>query len=92
MCAIGGWTQPKMTSLLAILPDGIKHPDGMNLFDTVKEKLPLLRKATNECPACMLASLRQAHLGGELYMDSFDFTKETKEFFYIQNNKENNNY
>ena len=91
MCAIGGWEQPKMETLLAILPDGTKQPyeEIRLVMDlTIKE----LRRATKECPACMFAALRQAHLDVGDYAEYFDFSNEAREFINRSNMKNPNNY
>ena len=73
MCRIVGSQQVPMTKLLKILPEG--SPDNFCL--EVEQALPKLRAATNGCPACMLAALRQAHINLLFY--DFNYGVEMEE-------------
>ena len=80
--------QPDLTALIALLPDpsdykrefdesgctGWSDYDFGDLFKTV---LPKLREATRNCPACMMAALRQRGIP-ILSVDGFNFTAECK--------------
>lgn len=78
--------QPKMVDLLALLPnpdmsceyigDGQVYKSFSTVFQNkVQQTMPELRKATNDCPACIMAALRQKGIPVRL-ADGFNFTKE----------------
>lgn len=50
------------------------------LQDAVAEALPALRKAAGDCPACIMAALRQAKIPVPM-AEKFNFTAEMKEIW-----------
>jgi len=83
---IGGYTRP-MNELIAVLPSSVAyHADYENfelhrkLFDDTEAAMPKLREATDNCPACIMAALRQANIPVPM-VGSFDFSAEMKEIF-----------
>lgn len=87
MCDAQAESPESMDVLLSILPDPKKYnldPDdfteGNRLRDDVVAALPALRDKTLNCPACILAAIRQR--GIPIYMvDGFDFKAECEAFF-----------
>lgn len=76
--------QPKTNDLLALLP----NPEGAEIEDEwgsthflssfvkeIENAMPALRKATDNCPACIMAALRQKGIPVPM-VESFNFTKE----------------
>ena len=67
-------TGPQMVSML---------PNGKEFrvpYDAILAKLPALRDATNNCPACILAAFRQAGLH-PCEENGFDYSDEIKKFW-----------
>lgn len=92
LCEIIGESPRPMAELLAVVPRlayydyGVSpYPDYAAYEKATIAALPKLRELTNNCPACILAALRQAK-NTQLGPDHFDFFKESKAFL-----KENNN-
>ena len=52
---------------------------------TLEAAIPLLREAAGNCPACMLAAIRQAGIPVPI-CEGFDFTAEMKEIWNCINN------
>ena len=52
-------------------------------YDFDDPALTALREATEGCPACILAAIRQS--GNEPFMYGFDFTKECEKFWEYEN-------
>ena len=80
-----GLEQPKMSDLLQILPkpEIIEDEYGcLTLTNTEKIEavMPELRKATQDCPACNLAVLRQKGIPIPA-VHSFNFTEECKSWW-----------
>ena len=83
MCKAVGGAQKSISDLVAILPnvenylnrdfDGVSYS---GLGDATDRALPLLRKLTDGCPACILAALRQAKI--PIPATSFKFTEECR--------------
>jgi hypothetical protein len=100
VCGIlGGPVKPDpdgLRALVALLPDGGEPPGfGDELNDYVaraQAAIPKLREAANDCPACMLAALRQAkvHLG--MVSGEFDFSAEMREIFANQEPRQGYDY
>ncbi len=79
--------QAPIEELLALLPEAVKDEveskltgDGVEtcmVFDAkeINEALPALREAANNCPACVMAALRQKGWPVPVATD-FSFTKE----------------
>lgn len=87
----GGSHGKPMSELVAMLPDSaLYHTSGKGiedcwrvhkaLSDAANAALPSLREAVSECPACILAALRQAKIPLPM-VDDFDFTAEMKSIF-----------
>lgn len=78
VCGLIEEQQPRMADLLALLP---RFPHGDNEIYTdqaaaaVEALMPALRNAANNCPACIMAALRQAGIPVPI-VESFDFSKE----------------
>lgn len=70
MCEAMGENQAELKDLIQILPDYKKYTEGSlvgymtddPICKDVAAALPLLRDKANECPVCIMASLKQAHL------------------------------
>ena len=82
----GEWKQPKISKLLAVLPDPVlfkttndqgdsTYHSGLTL--AVNVALPELRKLTSNCPACIMSALRQKGIPVPMATD-FDFSSEMK--------------
>jgi len=77
--------QKSISQLLEILPDGRNFIEeeiaGMISYGTlgkeVEKHMPKLRELTENCPACIMAALRQAGIPVPM-VESFNFTKEMK--------------
>jgi hypothetical protein len=85
MCAMVGEKQADTESMLDVLPDGLDNPRDELLRVEIKKQMPILREITHNCPACILAALRQSHLECGDYIEAFDFQAEAKEFFDFSN-------
>lgn len=81
MCEAMDEIQPKMEDLIAIFGDNtlkeILNDDGKILDD--------LRQVAGNCPACMLAAIRQAP--NAAIVPGFDFKKESGEFWADVNDR-----
>ena len=83
---IGGFTQP-INELIAILPSSAEyHADYSNndlywkLYTDTEAAMPKLREAADNCPACIMAALRQANIPVPM-VESFDFKSEMQTIF-----------
>ena len=89
----GDWTQREgeqkpLTDLLVLLPDPSSYlvsdrwGEGFSntLTDIVNSVLPKLREISGDCPACIMAALRQKGIPLPMVTD-FNFTKEMKEIW-----------
>jgi len=95
--------QAPIDALLAVLPD----PRPFQIFDedehseffyfsnkltiAVNAALPKLREISGNCPACIMAALRQKGIPVPMATD-FDFTLEMEEIWSEINNNRNNDY
>lgn len=90
-CHLRDLPQPDLKELLAILPDPTDYktwddytgePQGFNacLGTAVGEAMPKLRNAAENCPACIMAALRQKEIPVPIATD-FDFKKECQEIW-----------
>lgn len=89
MCDMVDSVQRPIAELIALLPDSapINQPvnqDNASYWDAerafveaLKAAMPGLREATNGCPACIMAALRQAKIPVPM-ADGFDWTAESK--------------
>jgi len=80
--------QADLATLIGMLPNpdefktierseyGDEYETHGDLWNTVAAVLPQVRKAANNCPACILAALRQARI--PLPIDGFDYKAETR--------------
>ncbi len=76
--------QPDLQEAIKLLPNpkeyeknddaGWSNYDGLQ--EAVDKALPVLRDYVNNCPACILAALRQSNIPPVMTMDKFDFKKE----------------
>ena len=86
MCNYGdgaGITVAELIKLLPIVPNPLS--DGTNctmLYAATAAAMPKLREAAGNCPACIMAALRQA---GGLDFSDFDFKAECKDFWVAVN-------
>lgn len=83
----GGGHGVPMNDLIAMLPDSTAYHaeqfgdiEHSALIAAVKVALPLLRKAVEDCPACVMAALRQANIPVPM-VDDFNFNAEMAEIF-----------
>lgn len=92
MCAAYGQEQPKLTDLMAILPDPAEyaHSDEMcDWFDgqlnkKISEILPALKNAAGDgqCPACIMAAFRQKKIPLPLVEKcGWNFNEESTKFW-----------
>ena len=72
MCAMFSFDTVPVAELVAILPD-IESVEGV--VASVEKAMPALREKTQNCPACILAALRQAKISVEM-IRSFNFSEE----------------
>jgi len=87
LCDIIGESPRPMVELLAVVPkcadyktgDAPWNIDHDKYEQASREALAKLRELTNNCPACILAALRQSKNSGLVEAD-FDFFKESKAF------------
>lgn len=86
--------QPAMADLLAVLP---LPPNEMGWDEEeafkalVEAAMPELRILTNNCPACIMAALRQKKIPVPI-VTSFNFKKEIEAIFQGINEEENERY
>lgn len=86
MCNFAGGGSVSMPEMLELLPDPAlfpQTPDGDEyhaLKAASEAAMPALREAAGECPACIMAALRQRGIDVPM-IDSFDFKAECKELF-----------
>jgi hypothetical protein len=84
-CNLADNEQLPMTELLGLLPDPANHivadseyeGFGATLETAVAEALPRLREVTDNCPACIMAALRQKGIPVPIARD-FNFKDECK--------------
>ena len=92
VCGILEVEQQPLAELITILTDPAKykHGDGTGswydseLTADANEALPALRDACENCPACILAAIRQRGIPVPVVTD-FDFTEEMKEVWHSIN-------
>jgi len=89
MCKLAENDQKPMSVLVAILPNPdnylFKDEDSYLQFHTkfyevLDMAMQTLRNVTNDCPACILAALRQARIPVPA-VQGFDYKAECKDFF-----------
>jgi len=94
----------KMAGLVAILPDATAYlsDDGIywegdvdnehaKLSRAVAEALPKLREETDDCPACIMAALRQAKIPVPM-VEGFDFKTEMRAILDDYNERQNDDW
>lgn len=93
MCELMEEAQPDMAQLLAILPDPNRliPQDGysigyVGLEKDVKQVFPEIQRLTNNCPACIMACLRQKGIPIPA-VGFFDYNKELKIFWDDYNDR-----
>jgi len=85
MCLICDLEQSKMSDLMKILPKPVIIDDNLG-FQTIvnikeiEEGMEKLREVTENCPACILATIRQIGIPVPA-IQSFSFTEECKSFW-----------
>jgi hypothetical protein len=88
-------TQPSFRHLIMMLPDwrdfmkkddynGDIFPDYNTIEEAVKKVLPRVRDMAENCPACIMAALRQAAIPVPSISD-FNFTEEMKGIWAVIN-------
>ena len=96
VCAlVNGGYGCDLNDLLALLPDPTEYNElqGLDvnnvqekLVNEIKDCLPKLEEAADNCPACMLAAFRQKKIYLNL-VEGFDYQAEMKEVFSIANSE-----
>jgi hypothetical protein len=82
------WKPSTLAELVSLLPSKASlfqendyHGDYFADTDgTLKAAIPVLREASGDCPACMMAAIRQAGIPVPL-ADGFDFSAEMKQIW-----------
>lgn len=103
VCSIMQSKQAPISQLVALFPKREEYPtaDPMigdpdiyseEYINALKEAFSKLRKRTNNCPACILAAVRQAKTNSWIAMDMFNFKDEMKAMFDKLNNREGAQY
>ena len=95
VCGMLEVDQKPIAQLLSVLPDGKKfieeETDNLisygTLETTVEKYMPKLRELTENCPACIMAALRQSNIPVPM-VESFNFTEEMKSI-WSEINEEN---
>jgi len=84
VCKMVDSAQHSLASLIALLPVPVLHNNewGVTEFqpgfeDAVMAAIPSLRKEADNCPACIMAALRQAKIPVPIARE-FNFTEEMK--------------
>ena len=85
MCAIFDLEQPQMSDLIKILPTPVITDDDMGFLTVINIKeiesaMEKLRSVTENCPACILATIRQMGIPVPA-INSFNFTEECKSWW-----------
>lgn len=86
VCELLGEVTPVVGDLVALLPRPGDYPSTGNFdeenafYDAVDSALPALREAAHNCPACVMAALRQASIPVPM-VDSFCFKGEMQSIF-----------
>ena len=97
MCKFVDGSQLPMAELLALLPGIEKYEQvdeygndyySATLRPAMIEPLKMLREATDDCPVCILATLRQRGIPFEFYCDEFDYSKEFADVMKLHNDEE----
>lgn len=92
VCAATGGEQKPMSELIAIFSEEVRlHEESVKDLSAEdaadsKVKIPELRHATENCPACILAAIR---LSKHQVLVSFDFKKEIDEYWSDLNDYRN---
>jgi len=90
MCSLYGGNQVSVADLVALFPEPVIINEGM-YSETIKNQcdlddaLKVVREKTSDCPACILAAIRQSKI---YYNFDFNFQDETAAF-WVDFNKEN---
>jgi hypothetical protein len=97
MCKSAENVQPKLSELVALLPapKDYEEPAFMGigrvyagLGAAIDVALPVLREKSNNCPACILAALRQSSVIPIASIEHFNFKKEVEEFWSRVNSEQ----
>ncbi|MBU0907884.1 MAG: hypothetical protein KKE05_07050 [Nanoarchaeota archaeon] len=96
MCKIFNLEQSKMSDLLTILPKPVMAEDEYGSITVINIQeievaMPKLREATENCPACILAVLRQMEIPVPA-IRSFNFTEECKSWWADFNEAQDGKY
>lgn len=93
VCGLLEQSPESLESLIAILPDPADYAasEHKGAFDpaltyAANDALPRLREATNNCPACIMAAIRQAGIPVPM-VNEFDWTKEMKDVWAEVNDR-----
>lgn len=94
VCDMIGNSPEPVDSLIAFLPDSSAYHNSTDssayaeLYELTEKAMPALRTATDNCPACIMAALRQANIPVPM-VGSFNFKAEMKEIFSEINSESN---
>ena len=83
MCSYADSTGAAVAELVKLLPaepDQTIDADWTPVKEATEAAMPKLREAAGNCPACILAALRQAGKS-IVYFSGFDFKSECKDFW-----------
>jgi len=86
-----------ISELLEILPDSNEYNekgDGEShrrLYEQVLIAMPVLREKVDNCPACIMAALRQKKIPVPM-VEGFSFKDEMKSIFSVYNEENRQNY
>jgi hypothetical protein len=101
MCRMLEQEQPSLPDMTAILPDpeqfkssdpnpdiGWETMDDTGLQEALKGVFPKLRELAGNCPACIMAALRQKGIPVPVAKEFFDFKKEIASIWSELNDRE----
>lgn len=79
MCKCVNNKQPEMETMLCVIGTAEQMADNETNMLRFDINVTPIRDITHNCPACILAALRQ-YEGGKRHFNGFDFKKEAKEW------------
>ena len=95
VCKMVEGEQKPIAELVALLPDVVSHEDDYGnveyhegTIELLNAALPKLRDACTNCPACIMAAIRQKGIHVHEATD-FDFTKEMQSLWGTINQRQN---
>jgi hypothetical protein len=88
---VGSAIGEDLSNLIALMPDPAQYKKydcgeyfGQELTAAVNAVLPKLREKSGDCPACIMAALRQRGIPVPMATD-FNFTEQMKEIWAMRN-------